>query len=200
MDISFESATDFADQTFKRVTFQKQQVNRKTFNTCTFANCTFMETGFNNCRFVDCTFKECDLRMATVKGSAFTNTRFERSKVSGVNWAEGTWATSGLLNSIGFDECDISYCTFIGLNLRKIKIVNCTAKDADFAEADLSGADCTHSDFAEARFLHTDLTEADFRHAINYSISPLLNKLKKAKFSLPEAVALLHGLDIVLEE
>ena len=200
MDISFDSASDFSDQVFKRVTYQKQQINRKTFNTCTFTNCSFMEAAFTNCRFVDCTFKECDLRMMTVKGSAFTNTQFEKSKVIGMNWAEGTWAKSGLLNSIGFSECDISYCTFIGLNLRKIKIIQCTAKDTDFAEADLTEADCTYTDFTESRFLHTDLTGADFRHATNYSISPLLNKLKKAKFSLPEAVALLYGLDIVIEQ
>src|SRR5258708_27444635 len=98
MDISFDSASDFSDQVFKRVTYQKQQANRKTFNTCTFTNCSFMESAFTNCRYVDCAFKECDLRMMTVKGSAFTNTQFEKSKAIVVNWAEGTSAKSGLPN------------------------------------------------------------------------------------------------------
>ncbi len=41
---------------------------------------------------------------------------------------------------------------------------------------------------------------ADFRGARNYAIAADLNTLKQAKFSLPEAVALLHGLDIILED
>ncbi len=55
-------------------------------------------------------------------------------------------------------------------------------------------------DFAGARFSTTNLSKADFRGATNYSIRPDNNKLKKAKFSLPEATLLLYGLDIELEE
>ena len=73
-------------------------------------------------------------------------------------------------------------------------------RESDFAEADLSLASCTGTDFADSRFLHTDLTEADFVGARNYAISPSLNVLKKTSFSLPEAVSLLYGLDIVLSE
>lgn len=45
-----------------------------------------------------------------------------------------------------------------------------------------------------------NLTKADLRQAKNYSIRPDSNKIKKAKFSLPEAMLLLYGLDIELEE
>jgi fluoroquinolone resistance protein len=118
--------------------------------------------------------------------------------VIGVNWADGSWSKGGLLNSIGFDVCDISYSTFIGLELKKLTLTNCTAKDADFAEADLTQADCSGTDFAESRFLHTNLTEANFTDARNYAIDVALNVIKKAKFSLPEAVNLLRFMDIEL--
>jgi uncharacterized protein YjbI with pentapeptide repeats len=77
-------------------------------------------------------------------------------------------------------------------------MVECVAKGVDFADADLSQADCGHTDFGESRFLHTDLTEADFVGATNYAIAPNLNVLKRTKFSLPEAMSLLYGLEIIL--
>jgi hypothetical protein len=43
------------------------------------------------------------------------------------------------------------------------------------------------------------LTKADFRKAFNYGIDFKFNNLKKAKFSLPEAIALLTSLDIILD-
>jgi len=42
------------------------------------------------------------------------------------------------------------------------------------------------------------LTEADLSKARNYLIDPGLNQLKKAKFSLPEAMSLLYNMDIIL--
>ncbi len=60
-------------------------------------------------------------------------------------------------------------------------------------KADFDGSDLQH-----ATFRGTDLSEADLSTAKNYEIDPLHNTLKKAKFSLPDAVGLLSGLGIVL--
>jgi uncharacterized protein YjbI with pentapeptide repeats len=68
----------------------------------------------------------------------------------------------------------------------------------NFAETDLTEADCTRTDFSEGRFLHTNLTEADFTGAAHYAIDATTNTLSKTKFSLPEAMSLLYSLDIVL--
>ena len=118
----------------------------------------------------------------------------------GINWSEASWPKRGLLRSIDLIRCAISHSTFIGLSLRRMQIAECLARDVDFTEADLSQADCRHTDFAQSRFLHTDLTKADFTGATNYAIAPNLNVLKKTKFSLPEAMSLLYGLDIILED
>ena len=84
--------------------------------------------------------------------------------------------------------------------LKSSQMVECLAQETDFAEADLSKANCLKTDFYKARFFHTNLTEADLTQALNYDINAANNTLKKTRFSLPEAVALLHSLDIILEE
>lgn len=196
----FDAADEFTDQTFKHLVYRSQQTEHKTFEHCTFARCSLSETAFNYCTFRECTFTDCDLRLMHVKGSSFTNVQFQKSEVSYVNWTEGAWSKTGLLNSIQFNECNISYCTFIGLMLKKFSAVKCTAHDVDFSEADLAKAAFTGSDLAESRFLNTNLTEADFTNAVDYAISPLVNKVKKAKFSLPQALSLLAALEITIVE
>jgi uncharacterized protein YjbI with pentapeptide repeats len=200
MDFSTDPETEYAERTFKKLTLQAKQISKKKFENCTFVGCSFQECGFLNCQFRDCIFQECDLRMLKVRGSSFRNTIFKKSQVIGVNWVEGSWSKKGLLDSIGFIESDVSYCTFIGLELSKMAMTHCTAKNADFAEANLTEADFSQTDFSEARFLHTNLTEANFTHATHYAIDMTLNTLKKAKFSLPEAVNLLRCMNIVLVE
>jgi fluoroquinolone resistance protein len=198
MEFSFDAQNEYSEQSFKRLSYAGKQLNQRYFDHCVFVSCIFTEATFSGCRFRDCTFNDCDLRLATVRGSAFVNSPFEKSKVTGINWTTTAWPKGGLFNPVQFTDCDISYSVFTGLDLSQIQIVRCTAKGADFAEADLTEADCTYTDFTESRFLHTNLSEADFSHATNYSIIASLNTLKKTKFSLPEAVRLLDGLDIIL--
>jgi fluoroquinolone resistance protein len=76
----------------------------------------------------------------------------------------------------------------------------CNVKNVDFREADLSLADMQYSDFVESLFINSNLSDADFSHAINYSINVTLNKIKNAKFMLPEAAGLLYGLEIILKD
>jgi uncharacterized protein YjbI with pentapeptide repeats len=149
----------------------------------------------------NCTLKDCDLSLMRMKEAVFSGVKFEDCKVVGVNWAEARWTQVGLLDpSIDFLNCTINYATFIGVKLKKAHFVKCIAHDVDFSEADLTQADCRDTDFSESRFSQTNLTEADFTGATNYAINVTLNTVKKAKFSLPEAMALLYGLDIVLVE
>jgi uncharacterized protein YjbI with pentapeptide repeats len=66
----------------------------------------------------------------------------------------------------------------------------------DFREANLSCADFSFTDLKDSLFQSTNLNGADFRHAKNYHIDPSKNDIRKGKFSLPEAMALLHSMDI----
>ena len=90
----------------------------------------------------------------------------------------------------------LSDCSFLGLRLAGAAIKDCLAKEADFREAVLSKADLSGTDLAGALFGGTDLTGANLAGARNYAINLKENKVKDAKFSLPEAMALLYCLDI----
>ncbi len=201
MELFNPQQNEYISQEFKKGALKKGQVSRKEFSSCTFIKCSFNETVFQDCKFRDCTFKECDLSLASLKGSAFTNTRFEDSQLISVNWTETAWATGKVFfKPVDFLGCVINYSTFMGLNLKKATLSKCIAYEVSFEEANLTQADCRFTDFLNSRFVRTDLTEADFTGAKNYTIAANLNTLKKTKFSLPEAMSLLYNLDITLTE
>ncbi len=200
MNFATDTALEYDQQTFKKIELSQQTIKQKTFQECIFTQCTLNEIWFDNCKFFKCTFKECDLNLMKVKNSVFSEVSFENTKVVGVNWMEALWGKNNLLGSINFTDCTLNYSTFIGLTLRKMKLIRCIAKDVDFAEADLTQANCTGTDFTDSRFNHTNLTQADFTDASHYNISATENTLKKTRFSLPEAVSLLYSLDIILKD
>ena len=72
-------------------------------------------------------------------------------------------------------------------------------KDCNFFETNLAGADFNACNLEGSLFEQCDLSEADFRNAEKYSINPDQNKLKGAKFSLPEVLSFLAPLDIIIE-
>jgi fluoroquinolone resistance protein len=193
---------EFTLQEFKSLSFSHMQLENKVFTTCVFTKCSFHETTFSHCEFQDCVFRHCDLSLAILKKCTFKNTRFEDSQVVGINWCDTNLTQKKYLFSkpVEFLRCALNHSTFMGLNLKNIIMSKCIARDVSFEEADLSQTDCTFTDFTDSRFSRTNLTEADFTGAMNYSIAASLNTLKKTKFSLPEAMSLLYGLDIILTE
>jgi fluoroquinolone resistance protein len=198
MSILSDTQTEYVDQTFKGLMLSQAEIVSKEFYDCTFVDCSFSQAIFEKCRFVDGMFKNCDVSLMRVPDCSFTNTRFADSKVMGVDWTEAVWSKGKFHHPIGFVRCVISHSTFLGLSLPEISISECMAKDVDFREADLTQADFSHTDLSESLFSNTNLTKADFTQAKNYKINANLNILKGTKFSLPEAMALLHGLDIIL--
>ena len=63
----------------------------------------------------------------------------------------------------------------------------------------LEGADFSRCRLGETSFLQNDLRQADFRQAVGYSFSLEGNRVRGARFSLPEAVGLLSALGLELE-
>ncbi|MBN1120829.1 MAG: pentapeptide repeat-containing protein [Anaerolineae bacterium] len=196
----FDSSDEFTGETFKNLALDAITVEEKEFVGCRFVGCTFQETIFRRCRFVDCEFRACDLRMINVADSSFRDVRFEESQVIAIDWTRAAWGKAGLLNKIGFVRCVLNYSTFVGLSLPELTLIESVARDVDFSETDLSGAKFAKTDLERSRFWNTNLTGADFSGAFNYSIDPANNTIKQARFSLPEAMALLYNLDIDLDD
>jgi uncharacterized protein YjbI with pentapeptide repeats len=186
----------YAERTFEAVDSAGSEVVAAEFRECRFVRCCFSESVLRACVFDECVFVECDLSLVKLPHSVFSSTRFEGSKIIGVNWTEARWPRLRLLVPLRFEKCVINHSTFLGLNLKGVRFTECTAKDVDFRETDLSEADFSGTDLTGAQFGSTNLTGANLRGARNYMIVPAGNTLKGARFSLPEAMSLLSGLDI----
>ncbi len=180
--------------TFAGLALTEETVRGVTFEECRFENCTFISCKFEACRFLNAAFSGCVLSAVVPMNSRFDEATFKNCKVMGIDWTRTTET-----RKLQFTGSQITYCNFRFLALPGLKMEKCEVKDADFIEAKLKGASFAKSDLEKSRFFKTDLSGADFRDAVNYSIDPGTNTLKKAKFSLPEAIALLESLDIIIE-
>ena len=195
MDI-IHSDQEYYDQTFEKVHLMPGEIITAEFTDCKFVGCEFESVAFIGCKFSNCIFRECNLNMVRVLESSFPGTRFEQSRLAGIDWTRGSWSRLTLNQPDGFFGCVISHSTFIRLECSGIQIKDCVAHDVDFREADLSRANFEGTDLSKSLFDNTNLSRADLSDAKNYQIDPVKNTLKAAKFSLPEAMALLYSMDI----
>lgn len=194
-----ESYTEYDSETFKGTNLQAGSITDSSFSSCRFVRCTFSETEFRWCRFINCTFEHCTLRLWGINGTTFGQVVFNECDLLGVKWAEANWSDwTAKIRALEFHTCNLKYNGFFGLNLQKLKIIGCTAHEANFAEADLTAAQFAGTDLEGAIFLRTNLTKADFSQAKNYTLNLQDNTTKDAKFALPAAIRLLHHLDILL--
>jgi uncharacterized protein YjbI with pentapeptide repeats len=111
----------------------------------------------------------------------------------GINWTEAK-----SLSSLSFNDSILDYAIFQSLSLKETPFINCSIKEADFYETDLKKSSFTGSILTHTTFNKANCTEADFRGAMDYTIDVRETNIKKAKFNLPEALTLLHSLDIIL--
>ncbi len=193
---------EYADEQLGNIQCNGEIIRSVKFRDCLFLKCTFKEVHFNYCLFENCTFQACDLSLMRVQESTFIQTSFKDCNLIGVNWTEADWIKRGILEQrkINFGQCNLNYSIFIGLDMKGWQLSGCSIKEAIFEEADLTEADCSDSNFLDSRFVRTNLTKANFTNASNYTINANLNTLHKTKFSIPEAISLLHSLDIILVE
>lgn len=189
----FEKKEYFRDK-FKNLSSSKQTLSEIEFEDCEFTKCVFIETKFKKCKFIDCRFSNCTFSACKFTDSTFLNATFTGSKLMGIDWTE-------LAKSSGwkFRECSLEYCNFKLMKLPGIEITRSNIKDVDFTDTDLSRAMFNNSSLDKSKFFKTNLEKASFLDATNYSINAQYNNITKAKFSLPEALTLLYGLDIKIE-
>jgi fluoroquinolone resistance protein len=97
-----------------------------------------------------------------------------------------------------FQGCQLDYCNFFNLKLKKSIFKNCRMLEVDFSQADLSGAEFQGSDLSGVVFDRTNLEKTDFREAQNYRLDPETNRVKGARFDLEGLPGLLgrYGIKI----
>ena len=194
---NISSNNTYTDVTFKNVDQTHETIEFSEFTDCKFTHCNFSHTAFLSCRFMDCEFEDCTMQMLQVEDTVFANVKFSQCSLMGINLVEANWRDwASKLNPLQFESCDMKYAIFFGLELKKITLKDCNATEANFSEADLTEANFTGTNLAGANFLRTNLTKANFVGATHYAINLMDNQTSGAKFALPEAVRLLHYLDI----
>lgn len=186
--------------TFSNLRWTEQAVDGAHYDECVFDHCVFNGSSFTHCQFVSCRFVGCDLSNLVVTASRFRDASFESTKLLGIDWTKADAMRDPHANTaLRFTDCVLDLCNFFGLNLRSARFERCEAAEVTFTEADLRDALFRRTNLARARFHNSNLERADFREAMNYTIDPRANKVKGARFTLPEAVALLRGLDVIIE-
>lgn len=183
------------DRTFEREDFSEALFPPGEYENCSFVGCGMMKADLSGVRFTDCVFKGCDMSLAVTENTIFNNARFADCKLLGVKFDScDTFAFS-----VGFEGCIMDNCTFFKRKLAKTVFDKCRLREADFAGCDLSAARFPECDLARAQFADTDLRKADLRTAVNYTIDPTLNKVKKARFSLGGLPGLLESFGIEID-
>jgi len=197
---AFNQSSDFYDQTFSDLILNEETVANKTFENCQFIRCQFNQATLSKCKWVDCSFEHCQLNNATITGSLFNTVSFKSCKLLGIDWTQAHWPLVVLGGMLTFDECDLSHNYFFGLTLCELVLTECKAHELDCREADCREADFSGTDLSRALFQKTNLTNANFNRAFNYHINVNENKIKGAKFSVPEVLNLLAPFEIEIED
>ncbi len=185
----------FEDKTFTKTDFTLEHLPVADYEGCSFINCNLSGIDLNNIHFIDCVFNGCNMSLVKLHQTLFRDVQFKDCKMLGLQFYD---ANTGLF-SAGFDNCILNHSSFFKINLKKIHISNSALIEVDFTETDLTGAVIKNCDLLNAKFENTILEKADLRTSFNYSINPELNRIKKAKFSMPAVVGLLDKYDIEIE-
>lgn len=187
--------TSHSKQVFEKIDYSKTVITDTEFDSCVFKNCNFSHCDLSNNDFLDCRFESCNLSMVKAGNTAMRNAEFLNCKVVGLDFSR----CAEFLFAVGFKNCTLNYSSFFKRKLKKTIFDECIIREANFTEADLAGVSFTNCDLLNTVFNHTNLGGADLTTAINYSISPEFNNIKKAKFSLLGIRGLLDNYDITIE-
>ncbi len=164
------------------------------FINCDFNSLNFSEMSFKNSKFIECRFKKCNLTNSSFTGTAFREVSFEGCKLLGINWSDTT--SSSLLS---FSDSILDLCVFQSLDMRGLKAINCSIKDAHFSQSKLQNSYFFNTNLEGTTFSQCDFSNSDFRGSKGYFIDPSFNCIKDARFSMPEAMVFFEALKINVE-
>ena len=183
------------EKTFEKADFSEKELAKADYESCSFISCNFSNADLSKINFTECEFTDCNMSTARLVKTGFQNIKFKGCKLLGLHFDQ----CDDFLFEVDFENCTLNLSSFYQRKLKKTRFKNCSLHEVDFAEADLTQSVFDSCDLAKTLFENTILEKADFRTSVNYSINPELNKIKKAKFSLPGVIGLLDKYDIEIE-
>lgn len=181
-------------QVLQSKNFSKKSLEGHVFDSCSFKSCDFSESLLRNAQFCACSFENCNLSLPKLEGCRFQDVRFVGCKIVGAEF----FKCEKTFFSPTFKDCVLYYCNFSGLAMKKTYFNGSKLNECHFTNTNLNSADFDRVDLSGTIFHDCDLSMANFTTAVSYDIDPQTNKVKKAKFSLPEAIGLLRGFDVTI--
>lgn len=183
------------DKQFDGIDYNTRQLPTGDYENCSFTNCNFAKTTLLKNTFIDCKFDNCNLSSANINGTSFQETSFTNCKMMGLRFED----CNQFLLTVTFINCILNFSTFYKVKLKNTRFSNCSLQEVDFTETDLTATDLGNCNLLQAVFDNTILEKADLRTAVNFSIDPERNKLKKAKFSATTLSGLLDKYDLIID-
>jgi fluoroquinolone resistance protein len=175
----------FDDETFVGLDLAGADLGDKLFTGCTFRNVKLAESRWGRARLEDCVLEGCDLTRLAPAELALRGAQFNRCKMMGIDWTG-----VGEYPDVGFADCNLDYCSFSSLRLRKTTFVRCTLSEASFVDADLTEARFDSCRFSGARFERCDLRKASFGGAQELLLDPATNQVRGASIPVETALVL----------
>ncbi len=176
-----------------------ETLNSVEYSDCVFRNCRWTGTRVQNCSFIGCTFVHCNFSAVVFSFCLMRDAWLQNSAFRMMAWG-GLTGRSKLAQPFGkIEGCAFQYNDFSGMSLNGFDFSGSTFAECRFDDCHLAGA-CFHGvPLGRSSFTRCDLERADFRDARAYAIDPSDNKLKDARFSFPDVVALLDSIGIRIE-
>ena len=188
----FQARMDYDGEVWERYDFTAEDLSGTTFSSCTFEGCDFSAVRLLKTRFEGCRFVESNFSNTVIDHTRFDGVVLESCKLVGLNFG----SADPLVFELSVFKCLLRYVNFSQIRWKKAVVRDCEASDSDFRGAQLAGADFHGTKFRACRFHAADLQKADFSGAEGYDLDLRTENLKKAIFSLPEALNLLAPFDL----
>ncbi len=194
---------EYCEEAFSKLQKSGEELSGLLFEDCFFSKCRFTELVVKNCQFSGCRFENCKISAPKFRGSQMLSCDFSHCDLSGVDWSALLDERKRKMGFLPFDsltECSLRHCVFFGLDLKEFDFSSADLSDSFFDDCQLEKANFSGCQLAGVSFSQNNLMGADFRGATNYLFSLEGNRVKGARFSLPEAVNLLSALGVIVED
>jgi uncharacterized protein YjbI with pentapeptide repeats len=183
------------NKTYDKINFKENCLKKGEYESCAFNSCDFSNADLSEIKFLGCSFTSCNLSLVKLRDTSLRDIVFKGCKMLGLHFD----ACNKFGLSFRIETCPLNHSIFYKVKIRETTFINSQLNETDFTESDLTGSVFDNCDLTGATFEQTIIEKADFRTSYNYSIDPEINRIKKAKFSLPGVVGLLNKYDIQID-
>lgn len=159
----------------------------------------FLNMKLDRCTFSGCRFTRCNIVSLSATCTQVRYAEFDSCNLIGIHWNE-LLPAGRIKNPISkLSNSFLKYNSFIHMSLARFQFAGNHLEHSMFEECNLKDSSFEKSLLNTTQFTNRDLRGADFREATGYQIDINTNKLKGAKFSFPEVINLLSGLEINID-